>query len=166
MRRTVLYATPIRVGCCTWRVLATRQHDQLISFFFFPFRYGTEAEVPLAVRHVLRNVLVFSAGGYGHVPIPLIKGALAPLPPKPPAQRRYRASYLGSPHGHAPYGLRDRLGSAMRSWGQARASGGRDVFYGILDFDMGLMLVQSSQPFLSSRSINRPNPTSALRCVA
>ena len=78
--------------------------------------------------HKLPNVLVFSAGGYGHVPIPLLK---QPEPPRaavtrvtapvllglmraaPPfARRTHLVSFVGS-LGHAPHGLRERMVSAV-----------------------------------------------------
>ena len=54
----------------------------------------------------LPNVLVLSAGGYGHVPIPLLnqpESTRLRLPP--PSRRRYLVSYVGSLE-HPPHNLR------------------------------------------------------------
>lgn len=40
------------------------------------------------------NILVLSAGGFGHIPIPLIKGELQPSPP--PAHSKYQVSFYGT----------------------------------------------------------------------
>ena len=42
------------------------------------------------------NVLVFSAGGYGHVPIPLLKQPEERLPPVPMAERPNLVSFVGT----------------------------------------------------------------------
>lgn len=59
-------------------------------------------EMPL-----MHNILVLSAGGYGHVPIPLLKQeerAVEPLP----FPRQYLVSYVGH-QGHAPDKMRVRM---------------------------------------------------------
>lgn len=76
-------------------------------------------ELPLAK---LPNVLVLSAGGYGHVPVPLLKQAEAPLP-EPGATgvylpRPHLVNYVGS-LGHAPHKFRE---VAMRATKAAAAS--------------------------------------------
>ena len=43
------------------------------------------------------NILVLSAGGYGHIPIPLIKGEIAFIPPPPPPIVSSSVSSLKSP---------------------------------------------------------------------
>lgn len=54
----------------------------------------------------LDNVLVLSAGGYGHVPLPLLNQPETLLTnPTPPAQRRLFVSYVGS-RTNAPHSMR------------------------------------------------------------
>ena len=50
-------------------------------------------ELPMAM---IPNVLVLSAGGYGHVPVPLLKQSEWPLRGPPLRRRRYHVSYVGS----------------------------------------------------------------------
>ena len=45
------------------------------------------------------NLLVLSAGGYGHVPLPLLKRPEKQLPLKPMASRPYFTSFIGSKNG-------------------------------------------------------------------
>ena len=55
---------------------------------------------------VLENILVLSAGGYGHVPLPLLNQPEAPLKNlAPPSARRFLASYVGS-RVNAPHSMR------------------------------------------------------------
>mmetsp|Transcript_25041 Transcript_25041/g.41542 ORF Transcript_25041/g.41542 Transcript_25041/m.41542 type:complete len:206 (+) Transcript_25041:459-1076(+) len=56
---------------------------------------------------LLHNIVVLSAGGYGHVPIPLLKQDEPPLANKPPS-RTWLASYVGSLY-HAPHDMRQRM---------------------------------------------------------
>ena len=54
----------------------------------------------------LQNILVLSAGGYGHVPLPLLNQPEAPLQNlAPPGARRFFVSYVGS-RTHAPHSVR------------------------------------------------------------
>ena len=56
---------------------------------------------------VLQNILVLSAGGYGHVPLPLLNQPEAPLENlSPPSARRFLLSYVGS-RVHAPHSMRE-----------------------------------------------------------
>ena len=54
------------------------------------------------------NVLVLSAGGYGHVPVPLFAHNETLKNDKHPAERKYDLSYVGS-MGHAPKQLRETM---------------------------------------------------------
>jgi len=65
------------------------------------------------------NILTLSAGGYGHVPIPLFpkrprKGDSVPAGLAPMAQRKYLTSYVGS-IGHAPHAMRQRMVALVES---------------------------------------------------
>lgn len=70
----------------------------------------------------LENVLVLSAGGFGHVPIPLIKGHLGRA--RTPSQFHYFASFLGTV-GHAPGALRERMAAAIRDFSRRHPDGGQ-----------------------------------------
>jgi hypothetical protein len=54
------------------------------------------------------NIVVMSAGGYGHVPIPLLKQPEMILPKIPVHNRTHLVSYVGS-RTHAPYRMRGRM---------------------------------------------------------
>lgn len=58
------------------------------------------------------NVLVLSAGGYGHVPVPLLKQPEPPQPASAIRNRRLLVSYVGS-LGNAPAALRARMKSTL-----------------------------------------------------
>jgi len=62
------------------------------------------------------NVLVLSAGGYGHVPIPLLM-ANEKLVRTEVAKRKYVVSFMGS-MGHAPRNLRGEMGKIVNAWGK------------------------------------------------
>ena len=68
-------------------------------------------ELPMAR---IPNILVFSAGGYGHVPIPLLKQPESLHPAGPMATRPWVVSYLGSLH-NAPGGLREQMANIVQS---------------------------------------------------
>eukprot|EP00930_Biecheleria_cincta_P059449 TRINITY_DN45184_c0_g1_i1.p1 TRINITY_DN45184_c0_g1~~TRINITY_DN45184_c0_g1_i1.p1 ORF type:complete len:563 (-),score=77.26 TRINITY_DN45184_c0_g1_i1:155-1843(-) len=73
----------------------------------------------LLARHKLKmadipNVLVLSAGGYGHVPLPLLK-ATEPLINSEFTSRKYFVSYMGS-FGHAPKGMRGTMKARVMEW--------------------------------------------------
>jgi hypothetical protein len=78
-------------------------------------------ELPLAK---LPSVLVLSAGGYGHVPVPLLKQAETPLPEVGAlaglhhAQRPHLVNYVGS-LGHAPHKFREQAMRAAKSAAEA-----------------------------------------------
>ena len=59
------------------------------------------------------NILVFSAGGYGHVPVPLLLSELPLSKTKPPSRRSYRFSYVGSLD-HAPGDLRRQMAHTVK----------------------------------------------------
>ena len=56
----------------------------------------------------LPNVLVFSSGGYGHIPLPLLQREQPAMPSVPMAARSHFVSYVGS-LAHAPHNLRPRM---------------------------------------------------------
>jgi hypothetical protein len=77
--------------------IAVSQNDEGLS---------GRAELPMAA---IPNVLVLSAGGYGHVPVPLLKQAEPSLRGTPPNRRRYLVSYVGSVASSAAGGFRARM---------------------------------------------------------
>jgi len=58
------------------------------------------------------NVLVLSAGGYGHVPIPLFKQEESIKNNKLPNKRSFDVSYVGT-LAHAPQSLREKMDSGL-----------------------------------------------------
>lgn len=72
------------------------------------------------------NLLVLSAGGYGHVPVPLLKQPEALAARRPPRERRYFASFVGSLH-TAPGRLRYAMNDTLHAFAAAR---GVEVFVG------------------------------------
>ena len=72
------------------------------------------------------NLLVFSAGGYGHIPVPLLKQPEPIVHRKPIRERRYFASYLGSLH-TAPRRLRYVMNDTLHAFAAAK---GVDIFVG------------------------------------
>ena len=77
----------------------------------------------------LPNVLVFSSGGYGHVPVPLYhQPEKGPEDKKPFAERQYLVSFVGTPRG--PRNFRDRMSAVVHSAAQAH---GFEVFTGHSD---------------------------------
>eukprot|EP00669_Euglena_mutabilis_P006731 TRINITY_DN2235_c0_g1_i1.p1 TRINITY_DN2235_c0_g1~~TRINITY_DN2235_c0_g1_i1.p1 ORF type:complete len:151 (+),score=16.00 TRINITY_DN2235_c0_g1_i1:559-1011(+) len=54
------------------------------------------------------NILVFSAGGYGHIPIPLFMADMQLNNAKPIEKRKYLVSYVGTLD-HAPGNLRGQM---------------------------------------------------------
>jgi len=66
------------------------------------------------------NLLVFSAGGYGHVPIPLLKqpeDLLGEAFFKPMEKREFLVSYMGRPD-HTPYQMRMKMIETMKKEAQ------------------------------------------------
>eukprot|EP00667_Euglena_gracilis_P010233 EG_transcript_10410 len=51
------------------------------------------------------NILVLSAGGYGHIPVPLVAAKREPVKPRRMESRPFLTSYVGSMT-HAPHGFR------------------------------------------------------------
>jgi len=72
------------------------------------------------------NVLVLSAGGYGHVPIPLFKQKERRNNFKPVPDRTYDVSYVGSLR-HAPHRLRDVMHEHLSN--ATTTSGGGTIHY-------------------------------------
>eukprot|EP00435_Cladocopium_sp_Y103_P027323 s2255_g6.t1 len=71
----------------------------------------------------MANLLVFSAGGNGHVPVPLLKEVKQPLPHIPIRSRRIFASFVGRAKTHAI--VRSPMKTRMESWGNIT---GKEVF--------------------------------------
>jgi hypothetical protein len=67
------------------------------------------------------NILVLSAGGYGHVPIPLFKQEEPPNNHIPVRERSIDVSYVGSLT-NAPYNARRLLHEQLMAWPNATAS--------------------------------------------
>ena len=65
------------------------------------------------------NMLVMSAGGYGHVPLPLFKQMEDPVALKPIMDRTYAASFMGSLN-HGPRWFRLTMKKIAESWGEVR----------------------------------------------
>mmetsp|Transcript_124858 Transcript_124858/g.364665 ORF Transcript_124858/g.364665 Transcript_124858/m.364665 type:complete len:389 (+) Transcript_124858:87-1253(+) len=89
------------------------------------------------------NILVLSAGGHGHVPVPLIKTHRQTLKEvlksydedlklqskrKPPGLRRYFVSYVGSIE-HAPHRMRERMKDAVDRFAVSRNLTDQVLFY-------------------------------------
>ena len=71
-------------------------------------------QVPAPLARLVRNIFVFSAGGYGHVPIPLIRSSMPVEAPGAPKDRRYWVSFAGTV-GHAPRMFRENLSKCVNS---------------------------------------------------
>ena len=65
------------------------------------------------------NLLLMSAGGYGHVPLPLFKQTEDPVHAPPIMDRPYAVSFMGSLN-HGPAGTRTTMKSNAESWGRLR----------------------------------------------
>jgi hypothetical protein len=104
------------------------------------------------------NMVVLSAGGYGHVPIPLLKQPERPLRKPPVADRRHLVSYTGSLN-HAPRDMRRDMLSVIgeqhyhhgRRWRNLMRDSkfqlcprgfGRTSYHVMETFQMGLIPVQ------------------------
>ncbi|CAE8593035.1 unnamed protein product [Polarella glacialis] len=61
------------------------------------------------------NVLVLSGGGYGHVPVPLLKADENLTLANPVGARKYIVSFVGT-LGHAPQNLRGKMAEIMQKW--------------------------------------------------
>ncbi|KAH8067070.1 hypothetical protein JL721_7765 [Aureococcus anophagefferens] len=81
------------------------------------------------------NLLVLSSGGYGHVPVPLLKQPEALAARRPPRERRYFASFVGSLH-TAPGRLRYAMNDTLHAFAAAR---GVEVFVGKAEDWRGVM---------------------------
>lgn len=74
---------------------------------------GLLARASLKMKDI-PNVLVLSGGGYGHVPVPLLK-ANENLVEATAADRTYLVSFMGT-LGHAPHNLREDMAKTINSW--------------------------------------------------
>jgi len=74
---------------------------------------GLLARASLKMKDI-PNVLVLSGGGYGHVPVPLLK-ASENLVETSAADRTYIVSFMGT-LGHAPHNLREDMAKTINSW--------------------------------------------------
>tara|TARA_B110001452_G_scaffold256792_1_gene250454 strand:- start:233 stop:1387 length:1155 start_codon:yes stop_codon:yes gene_type:complete len=74
---------------------------------------GLEGKGELKMASV-PNILVISSGGYGHVPVPLLKQSESPRAAPPMRERPLFVSFLGS-LGTAPHNLRARMRDAVAS---------------------------------------------------
>mmetsp|Transcript_34777 Transcript_34777/g.63301 ORF Transcript_34777/g.63301 Transcript_34777/m.63301 type:complete len:525 (-) Transcript_34777:10-1584(-) len=89
---------------------------------------GLLARVKYPIKEI-PNVLVLSAGGYGHVPVPLLK-ANEKLVHSKVEDRKYIVSFMGS-MGHAPRNLRGEMGKIVNDWARknkqvAKVGSGKD----------------------------------------
>eukprot|EP00913_Durusdinium_trenchii_P006862 g6453.t1 len=98
LRRDCLYVT-------------VSQHDE--GLFGMP-RGAERKQVDRIQQSSIPNLLVFSAGGYGHVPLPLLKQPEEPLPATPRlAQRPFFAGFVGGKNAPA---VRTQMCDDVRSW--------------------------------------------------
>jgi hypothetical protein len=75
------------------------------------------------------NVLVLSAGGYGHVPVPLFAHNETLKNDQHPANRKYDISYVGS-MGHAPKLLRETMHEHFTNYSHADKSLNYEYYQG------------------------------------
>lgn len=87
-----------------------------------PYIIVTQDMVGSEMLHIesFPNLLVISAGGFGHVPVPLYKQQEALSNVIPMKDRKYLTSYVGS-NGHGPKRIRERMIDAL--------DGDRSKFY-------------------------------------
>eukprot|EP00438_Fugacium_kawagutii_P036597 Skav217807 [mRNA] locus=scaffold889:12292:13224:+ [translate_table: standard] len=111
---------------------------------------GVEPPIP----H-MANLLVFSAGGNGHVPIPLLKESQQPLPLIPIASRRIFVSFVGRARTHAS--VRSPMKYRAESWGNMT---GKEVFVSFERMKDWTPVLQSSSLILVPRGWGR----SSFRC--
>ncbi|CAE7524624.1 unnamed protein product [Symbiodinium necroappetens] len=65
------------------------------------------------------NMLVLSAGGYGHVPLPMLKQSEDPVESMPISDRPYAVSFMGSLD-HGPRTCRPHMKLQAEKWGKLR----------------------------------------------
>lgn len=63
------------------------------------------------------SVLVLSGGGYGHVPLPLLKQPEAPCAPSKPSARPFGIAFVGTVR-HAPDKLREKMRAIVKRYGR------------------------------------------------
>lgn len=94
-----------------------------------------------AFKHMERNhpnLLVFSAGGYGHIPVPLpLRPMHLVLEKKPAKERQFFANYVGT-IGHAPHKLREKVVKSMASF--AASHPGLRIFTGPSEHWQSIMI--------------------------
>ena len=90
---------------------------------------GLAGNCELSMTHELPNVLVMSAGGYGHVPLPLLKQPERRNNAKPIAARAHAVSYVGG-LGNAPRRLRSAMAGEVK---RTAAREGFDAWVGQTD---------------------------------
>lgn len=80
---------------------------------------GLPAKNPIMAMENFPNLLVLSAGGYGHVPIPLLKQSEALNNQKDIAERSYFLSYVGKLT-NAPHDMRKKMDKELNALAKAR----------------------------------------------
>eukprot|EP00435_Cladocopium_sp_Y103_P051704 s1805_g16.t1 len=128
MRKTVLYVT-------------VSQHD-LGVFGGAKLSTFPQSDMP--------NLFVFSAGGFGHVPVPLLKQPEPPLPNIPIASRRYFVSFVGS--GWTNRGVRQTMQSVAQTWGNKTH---REVFVTLHGMNNWTEILVNSSVTLTPRGFGR-----------
>lgn len=110
---------------------------------------GFHVPISPILKHTTHNIFVFSAGGYGHSPIPLIMGHRQTESVHQPANRMYNISYVGTV-GHAPRLFRENLGKWL---GKFAKRNNETIFYGRSDKWVSVM--KNSKLQLSPRGFGR-----------
>ncbi|CAL1133206.1 unnamed protein product [Cladocopium goreaui] len=128
MRKTVLYVT-------------VSQHD-LGVFGGAKMSTFPQSDMP--------NLFVFSAGGFGHIPVPLLKQPETPLPDIPIASRRYFVSFVGS--GWTNRGVRQNMEAVTKAWGEKTH---REVFVNLKGMNDWKEVLVNSSVTLTPRGFGR-----------
>ena len=125
-----------------------------------------DEQVPAPLARLVRNIFVFSAGGYGHVPIPLIRSSMAVEAPEAPKDRRYWVSFAGTV-GHAPRMFRENLSKCgNRTNYQGSPAGVWNLLLGLRP-PIGALLGTHSVPSLSFNAhVPKTWPLTCTRCPA
>ena len=90
-------------------------------------------EVMKKIMEDMPNVMVLSSGGYGHVPIPLLKQPEDLLQKsffKPMKEREFLVSYMGGAN-HAPENMRAKMIQIVKEDGWFQYVPGQEIFYDI-----------------------------------
>ena len=104
---------------------------------------------------LMRHVLVLSAGGYGHVALPLLKGPELRLASGPPVgERKFALSFVGT-LGNAPHNLRERMSAAVQQEQQEGRRRGRGDEWFIGKSTKWQAVVASSALSLAPRGYGR-----------